>query len=293
MVSTLERLGMAVFGIALLTGGAYAQSMTLELSRTGLPASPVQRVGDGVTFDIDVRVSTTGQTYSWSFAVAHDPTELELIAVDPGEDLALAFPVPGVPPAFQELTAISNPSGEGFIFALIFSTTKSFYLPAGDGLCIARATYSNLMSTTPASSTLAFVDGVLANLPSPPVSIGFSLLGGVVLDSSSPDLSIVDLTLENDLEPQFIRGDCDQSSPAIGIADVITNLQYLFSGGDEPGCLDACDTTDDGVLSIADPTSLLVYLFQGGMPPSPPFGACGSDATPDGVGCSTEPGDCL
>jgi hypothetical protein len=83
----------------------------------------------------------------------------------------------------------------------------------------------------------------------------------------------------------FLRGDANEDG-AIGMADAIGVLSWLFLGGEEPACRDAADTNDDGRIGITDPIYLLRHLFQGGFPPPPPFPVAGSDRTPDALGCS-------
>ncbi|MFQ5653891.1 MAG: hypothetical protein ACE5GW_04055 [Planctomycetota bacterium] len=77
----------------------------------------------------------------------------------------------------------------------------------------------------------------------------------------------------------FVRGDCNQDT-LIDIADVLFVADYLFVGGSQPSCFDACDSNDDGVLDISDPLYLLFHMFVAGSPPPPlPFPAPGSDPT--------------
>jgi len=85
--------------------------------------------------------------------------------------------------------------------------------------------------------------------------------------------------------PEFIRGDTNADG-AIGIVDAIVSLGYLFAGGAVPPCLDAVDADDNGAANIVDPIHLLTYLFVSGPPPLAPFPLCGSDPTPDPLGCA-------
>jgi hypothetical protein len=87
----------------------------------------------------------------------------------------------------------------------------------------------------------------------------------------------------------FIRGDC-ASDRQINITDPIVALNFLFLGGDEPNCLNACDTNDDNLLNITDPIVLLSFLFLGGPPPAPPREACAIDPTPSLLGCGQAAG---
>lgn len=84
----------------------------------------------------------------------------------------------------------------------------------------------------------------------------------------------------------FQRGDVDDDG-AVGIADAITVLGYLFLGRDEPGCRSAADADDDGRLTLTDAVGILGHLFLGSGPLPPPFGSCGLDPTPstDGKDC--------
>ena len=83
----------------------------------------------------------------------------------------------------------------------------------------------------------------------------------------------------------FARGDGDGDGE-IDIADPIYNLAYLFQEGPSL-CLDAQDTNDDGTVNIADPVYNLTYQFKMGPPPPAPFSDCGTDATPDALGCES------
>jgi hypothetical protein len=81
--------------------------------------------------------------------------------------------------------------------------------------------------------------------------------------------------------PKFLRGDAN-SDCRPNITDAITILDHLFKGEAAPGCPDAADADDNGVLQITDPIFLLQYLFQGGpAPPDPGPETAGPDPTPD------------
>jgi hypothetical protein len=97
---------------------------------------------------------------------------------------------------------------------------------------------------------------------------------------------------------RFVRGDADASG-SINLTDGIVVLNFLFSGGPAPKCLDAGDTDDTGrPLAITDAIRIFNWLFTGGaapLPPSPTPGqttylaaTCGTDPTPnDGLDCAT------
>jgi subtilisin family serine protease len=85
--------------------------------------------------------------------------------------------------------------------------------------------------------------------------------------------------------PTFVRGDADPGE--VNLSDAIVALEYLFLGGAAQGCLDAIDVNDDGKIELTDPVHLLGHLFLGGEPPASPYPGCGTDTTPDDLGCAT------
>jgi len=97
----------------------------------------------------------------------------------------------------------------------------------------------------------------------------------------------------------FVRGDSN-SSGTIDLTDGIRTLNFLFTGGPEPTCLDAADSSDDGQLGINDAIQVFSYLFTGGPPPQDPAPSsanyppsdCGSDATNDELDCAEQSPTC-
>ncbi|MBI4605719.1 MAG: hypothetical protein HY721_27445 [Planctomycetes bacterium] len=88
---------------------------------------------------------------------------------------------------------------------------------------------------------------------------------------------------------RFRRGD-PSSDGAVDLTDAVVVLAHLFQGAPEATrCERAADANDDGKLDVSDAVSLLLYLFLSGWPPAPPFEACGSDPTPDALGCAAYP----
>ena len=76
--------------------------------------------------------------------------------------------------------------------------------------------------------------------------------------------------------PVFLRGDPDGNG-TVQLTDGIFLLNYLFLGGDSPGCYDAADADNNGTIQMTDGIYLLNYLFLGGSPPPAPFADCGPD----------------
>lgn len=88
-------------------------------------------------------------------------------------------------------------------------------------------------------------------------------------------------------QPAFVRGDCN-GDLAVGIADPVALLGYLFSGG-SIDCQSACDANDDGSVQLSDAIAILGSLFSGSGPLPEPFPACGTDPTPDTLTCASTP----
>ncbi|NCG55723.1 MAG: hypothetical protein GWP35_02340 [Proteobacteria bacterium] len=82
----------------------------------------------------------------------------------------------------------------------------------------------------------------------------------------------------------FLRGDANSDS-LVNLADSISILEYLFSGGPPSSCQSSMDVNDSGTINIADAINLLAYLFSGGLPPELPFPTPGVDPTPDALPC--------
>ena len=89
----------------------------------------------------------------------------------------------------------------------------------------------------------------------------------------------------------FVRGDCGQAGN-MDISSGIFLLGFLFTGGNDPGCLAACDADGDGRLDITTAVFIFNFLFLGGAPPSAPFPGCGFSESGEDLelGCADNPG---
>lgn len=88
---------------------------------------------------------------------------------------------------------------------------------------------------------------------------------------------------------EFIRGDSDGNG-TVDISDAIFTLQWLFTGGAEPGCLSAADADDNSSIELSDPIYTLGFLFLGGAALPAPYPGCGEDPSRDGLACLENPG---
>ena len=86
---------------------------------------------------------------------------------------------------------------------------------------------------------------------------------------------------------EFLRGDLDADGSINGLVDGLFLLGWQFLGGTAPPCMDSADADDSGnVNGLVDGLYVLNFQFIPGSPaPPPPYPFCGSDPTPDAVGC--------
>ena len=82
----------------------------------------------------------------------------------------------------------------------------------------------------------------------------------------------------------FQRGD-SSGDGIVELIDASLLLNYILLDGPAPECSDAGDFNDDGRVDLADPIYGLSYLFRDGPEPPGPSDSCGSDPTPDDLGC--------
>jgi len=87
---------------------------------------------------------------------------------------------------------------------------------------------------------------------------------------------------------RFRRGEVNGDGK-LDLSDAVVTLEFLFLGAAEPDCLDATDGNDSGSVDLSDAVYALGYLFLGTAPPPEPFPECGSDPTPDELGCGDFP----
>ena len=74
----------------------------------------------------------------------------------------------------------------------------------------------------------------------------------------------------------FVRGDVNGDG-YVGYSDVVALSDYLDDGYPVPGCLDACDMTNDNQVNTSDTAYLVSHLYYGYPPPVAPYPTCGRD----------------
>jgi hypothetical protein len=109
--------------------------------------------------------------------------------------------------------------------------------------------------------------------------VGFSITvarSATAADEHSPQGS--------DSPAVFVRGDVDGSGET-NLTDSIALLDFLYRGGNEPGCAAAADANDDELIDLADAVFALSALFLGGETLPAPWPEAGEDPTP-GLACA-------
>ena len=114
--------------------------------------------------------------------------------------------------------------------------------------------------------------------------IGFVDEFGVEIDGGPEDIEVSLVpAAPQDL---FLRGDTDENG-TLDLTDGIRTLNFLFSGGEPPGCFDSADTDDNGAIELTDAVGTFSFLFLGAAaPPAPGHVTCGEDPTVDTLECS-------
>ncbi len=88
---------------------------------------------------------------------------------------------------------------------------------------------------------------------------------------------------------RFVRGDVSVDGH-INLTDAIQLLEFLFRGGDAPGCEQAADANDDGRINLSDAAQVLLHLVGGSGDLPAPFPDCGIDPTDDALDCAVYAG---
>jgi len=118
---------------------------------------------------------------------------------------------------------------------------------------------------------------------------GRGRLDCTTIDFDSKAVTLLYGSREVNAHRVFRRGDVDADSVVV-LTDAIRLLEWLFQGGERPGCADSGDLDDNGAVDLTDVIVLVAYLFRGAAEPGAPGPhACGLDPTEDTIlDCTAE-----
>ncbi|MEM7263619.1 MAG: dockerin type I repeat-containing protein [Planctomycetota bacterium] len=253
--------------VGLLAAPVGAQSFEFAAPVQEIQISPSEAETVVVGFTIAQIEGVLAETQGFAMGVAHDPAMLTVDSIDYGA--GVISDQWGEPDIFITNAHVGGWTC-GVVFAHLGNWTVEFPVP----LAAIDITYSvDPALPLPSEAELTWS----SQLGTPPVS------NVIVVSGASLSVALADGALSF-VPVSFIRGDMNGDG-GINIADIFTAEEYLFLGGDTPGCLAALDSNGDGAIDIGDIIYELSYLFLGGDPMPAPFPACGPLTEDSEVGC--------
>lgn len=82
----------------------------------------------------------------------------------------------------------------------------------------------------------------------------------------------------------FLRANSNADTD-VDLSDGVATLNFLFTGGATPRCMDAADADDSGEVDLTDAVFTFGFLFLGGDVPPLPYPGCGRDTTASPLTC--------
>jgi hypothetical protein len=264
-------------------GGACGNEAVLRIARVEASACAAF---------VNLSLDNQCPTEAVSLGIAHDGEVVRPRRFDPApvwggsdpEFVAVALDAEG--------DGASCQGSRGVTIALVGSTADpgAAAIPSGAGIVLGTLVYEPVSGVEAGSSSpLLFSDCLLPASGSPP-TLCRVVCGGLPVRLSKVEGAVTIASTEC----FFVRGDCNgQGTQASGldISDPVFVLNFLFTGGGDPGCVDACDVNDDGVVDLSDAIAALQYLFLGGRPPEAPFPSCGVDPSHDDLPIDCAPSE--
>ncbi len=245
----------------------------------------------GIT--VPIMMSNEAEVTGLTMLIGYDPNQIQVDRINTEEGTLLSAE------STEYITAEENNNeGVAYIAALkdfatpfYFTVGESPFLPAGSDQLVATLECSIVISADQGFAAIDFVDGIVipvANSPDPPESYpevhNVVTIGG---DVFRPELGTGGGI---DIRRGFIRGDSNKDD-VVDISDPTYTLNWAFTGGPAPPCLDAADANNDTKIDISDAIWTLNYLFVGGPQPPEPFPQPGVDPSDDGsgsLGCESD-----
>jgi len=254
---------LLLLGSLLLPASLYAQDPdhVMELVSTAVLA--------GETVEVPLLFDNAQPLAGYQVTAAHDPAQLTILEVAPGQITIDLFP--------DFLQAQLFP--DGFTLAVVYMQAGYGHLPSGTQQEVHRIVYEVDSAMPPGSSPVSFSSDI-GNPPFPSLMVGW-------LTGTSIEPILIDGSVEV-AESLMLRGDTNQDGD-IDLADPIHMILWLFQGGDEVPCIEAADTNDDASVDIGDVMTSLNYLFLNS--PGALSGTCEATAPTGPLSCVIP--DCL
>lgn len=246
----------------------------------------------GRTIDVPFVLGSNGHIQAFSFSIDFDEDVLQGLSIDPvyelpnGEEYAFSIYT------INNHTRRPGNGGvdEGYLVgAVAFHFTDfSNSIPPGDGTDVLNFRFEINAETTESQTEIRFIDGAVGE--GQPVRNKITVGGVTLVPEIASSFILFDGLLKIVGDVSFFRGDSNQDR-RVDVADGIHILNYLFSKGGQPGCMDAADSDDSGAVDLADAVAVFGHLFTGTRLPAPVFPDCDIDPTPDDLsyctpGCS-------
>ena len=160
--------------------------------------------------------------------------------------------------------------------AVSSAPANGFLLEIQDSAPVGTYSWSEpVMITIPGVNKSAVFGNSLVIFPDDPSVVVEVLTRVDMLVRDISEVTLIDVSTVLDDVCCNIVGDINHDSNGPDIGDLVSLVNYMFSGGAEPGCMEEADINGDGSgPDIGDLVSLVNYMFSGGPAPVP----CGQAA---------------
>lgn len=227
--------------------------------------------------NVPVVVTHEAPAQGVTIAAAYDPSMITIRGIGFRQTN-----IEGLEPELFAVTISDDPENPFFVAGILFDISPPYedkVLPPGRDQRIAGI----LVDVSPGAGTGTSTRIELRNgVGNPPLNNIFTVDGFTVMPVLG-DGGVISLPHLSFPPPRFFtRGDATGDGK-VNMSDVVSLLDYLFKGGDEPDCHDAADATDDGLIDISDALYELEFLFKSGSYLPPPFPEPGFDPTDDAL----------
>lgn len=230
--------------------------------------------GDRIV-SLRIMMDNEERVYGVQLSLTCDESVLRLLSLD----LSL-----GVADGAEFSDGVASDDGGAISWGIVLDVSAPFdpssYIPPGERRILAELEVEAMAHPEDRSTLVRFED----NPPNAatPVSINKVVRQqGIAVPLNTYDGEVTVLAT---VEPTFLRGDANNDLN-FDLSDGVFTLNFLFTAGTDPQCLDAADANDNGQLDLSDAVYSFNNLFTGGPPPPEPHANVGPDPTADGLDC--------